>query len=33
MRIRRKVTLTPTGTPSRSLKFAMDFFAFVTTGC
>ena len=29
---RRSVTLAPIGTPSRSLKFAIDFLARVTTG-
>src|SRR5712692_8406401 len=32
IRAPRSVTLAPMGTPSRSLKFAIDFFAFVTTG-
>ncbi len=32
MRSRRKVTMQPIGTPSRSLKFAIAFFARVTTG-
>src|SRR6266852_3142725 len=32
IRAPRSVTFAPIGTPSRSLKFAIDFFAFVTTG-
>ena len=32
MRSRRRVTMQPIGTPSRSLKFAIAFFARVTTG-
>ncbi len=33
MYARRRVTLTPTGMPSRSLKAAIDFFARRTLGC
>ena len=32
MREARRVTLAPMGTPSRSLKLAMDFLARVMTG-
>src|SRR5882724_1459563 len=32
IRAPRKVTFAPIGTPSRSLKFAIDFLAFVTIG-
>ena len=32
MRSRRKVTLQPIGMPSRSLNWAIDFFALVITG-
>ena len=32
MRARRRVTLTPTGMPSRSLKLAIDFLARRTFG-
>ena len=32
MRSRRKVTMQPIGTPSRSLKLAIAFLALVTTG-
>ena len=33
MRARRRVTLTPTGMPSRSLKLAIDLRARRTLGC
>ena len=33
MRSPRSVTLTPTGIPSRSLKFEIDFLAWRSTGC
>jgi hypothetical protein len=32
MRSRRSVTLQPIGMPSRSLNWAIDFFALVMTG-